>query len=88
MLDGYLLWFNIQSKTKCVLHKRQSYPIFLFKGKKEKELEEKMAVLEQQFLGKIFFFKLWSRLVVSADQRKSEWAKKTLETAEFVRHIS
>ena len=54
MLDGYF-GLTFSQKKKCVLHKRQSYPIFLFKGKKERELEEEMAVLEQKFLGKIFF---------------------------------
>ena len=34
-----------------------------------------MAVLEQQYLGKISIFPILSRLVVSADQRNSEWAK-------------
>ena len=36
--------------------KRQMYLILLNQGNKDKELEEKMAVLEQQYQGKISFF--------------------------------
>ena len=54
MLDGYFGLTFSQKKNAFYINVKVTQ-FFWFKGKKERELEEEMAVLEQKFLGKIFF---------------------------------